>query len=135
VNEIAAMAVGLVAGAAAGMLGIGGGVLFVPALAIFLDQSQLEAEATSLLAIVPVAVVGAWRQLRYENMRLADGLWIGVLSPLGVLAGTVVANALSQRALEISFALFMLVVAYQLSRRALRPPRQIGRGPRSPEPG
>jgi uncharacterized protein len=87
------------------------------------------------VAIVPVAVVGGWRQLRYENVRLADGLWIGVLSPLGVLAGTVVANALSQRALEVAFALFMLVVAYQLTRKALRSPRQIGRGPRAPELG
>jgi uncharacterized protein len=120
-SEIAAMAIGLVAGAAAGMLGIGGGILFVPALAIFLDQTQIEAEATSLLAIVPVAAVGAWRQARYGNVRLADGLWIGALSPLGVIAGTVVANTLSQRALEVAFALFMLVVAYQLVRRALRP--------------
>jgi uncharacterized membrane protein YfcA len=122
VSEVAAMAIGLAAGAAAGMLGIGGGILFVPALAIFLDQTQIEAEATSLLAIVPVAIVGTWRQLRYENVRLADGLWIGALSPLGVVAGTVAANALSQRALEIAFALFMLVVAYQLTRRALRAP-------------
>jgi uncharacterized membrane protein YfcA len=135
VSEIAAMTVGLAAGAAAGMLGIGGGILFVPGLAIFLDQTQIEAEATSLLAIVPVAVVGAWRQLRYENVQLADGLWIGVLSPLGVLAGTVVANALSQRALEVAFALFMLVVAYQLTRRAFRSPPQIGRGSRAPELG
>ena len=132
-SEIAAIVVGLAAGAAAGMLGIGGGILFVPALAIFLDQTQIEAEATSLLAIVPVAAVGAWRQLRYENVRLADGLWIGVLSPLGVLAGTVIANALSQRALEIAFGLFMLLVAYQLTRRALRSPRQSGGGPRAPE--
>jgi uncharacterized membrane protein YfcA len=120
VSEIAAMAVGLAAGAAAGMLGIGGGILFVPALAILLGQTQIEAEATSLLAIVPVALVGAWRQYRYGNVRLSDGLWIGALSPLGVLVGTVVANALSQRTLEIAFALFMLVVACQLTRGALR---------------
>jgi uncharacterized membrane protein YfcA len=120
-SEIAAMVIGLVAGAAAGMLGIGGGILFVPALAIFLDQNQIEAEATSLLAIVPVAVVGAWRQVQYGNVRISDSLWIGALSPLGVIAGAIVANTLSQRALEVAFALFMLVVASQLVRRALRP--------------
>jgi uncharacterized protein len=124
VNEVGAILVGIAGGAAAGMMGIGGGVLFVPALAIFLDQTQLEAEATSLVAIVPVALVGTWRQLRYGNVRLADGLWIGVLSPLGVLAGVVLANALSERPLEIAFAAFMLVVAYQLSRRALASPRK-----------
>jgi uncharacterized membrane protein YfcA len=122
VSVLAAIALGLVAGAAAGLLGIGGGVLFVPALAIFLDQTQIQAEATSLVAIVPVALVGTWRQARYGNVRLRDGLWIGLLSPVGVVAGAVVANALSQRALEIAFALFILVVAFRLARRALRPP-------------
>ena len=114
------MAVGLAAGATAGMMGIGGGVLFVPALAIFLDKTQIEAEATSLVAIVPVAIVGAWRQAHYGNVRLEDGLWIGALSLLGAVAGAVVANALSQRVLEICFALMMLTVAFRLVRQALR---------------
>jgi uncharacterized membrane protein YfcA len=113
------MAVGLAAGAVAGLLGVGGGILFVPALAILLDHSQIEAEATSLLAIVPVAVVGAWRQSSYGNVRLSDGIWIGVLSVAGVGAGTVVANALPQRTLEIGFAILMLIVAFQLTMRAL----------------
>ena len=71
-SVLAAMAVGLAAGATAGLMGIGGGILFVPALAIFLDKTQIEAEATSLLAIIPVAIVGAWRQAHYGNVRLAD---------------------------------------------------------------
>ena len=97
------------------MLGVGGGILFVPALAIFLDEPQIGAEATSLLAIVPVAIAGAWRQHRYGNVRLGDGLWIGALSPLGVLVGVLVANAVSQRVLELSFAALLLVVAAQLA--------------------
>ena len=116
------MAIGLAAGVVAGLLGVGGGILFVPALAILLDHSQIEAEATSLLAIIPVAAVGAWRQSTYGNVRLDDGIWIGVLSLAGVAAGTVVANALSQRALEVGFAILMLIVALQLALRALAPP-------------
>ena len=117
-SELAAIAVGFAAGVVAGLTGVGGGILFVPALTIFLDETQLGAESTSLLAIVPVALVGAWRQHRYGNVRLRDGLLIGALSPLGVLVGAIVANTVSQRALEIGFACLILFVAGQLVRRA-----------------
>jgi uncharacterized membrane protein YfcA len=119
VSELAAIAIGFAAGAVAGLLGVGGGILFVPALTIFLDQSQLHAESTSLLAIVPVAAVGAWRQHGYGNVRLRDGLLIGALSPLGVLIGAVVANSVPERALEVGFAGLILFVAGQLVRRAM----------------
>jgi uncharacterized protein len=119
-SELAAIAIGFAAGAVAGLMGIGGGILFVPALTIFLDESQLRAESTSLLAIIPVALVGAWRQHRYGNVRLRDGLLIGALSPLGVLGGAVVSNTVPQRALEIGFACLILIVAGQLVRRAFK---------------
>lgn len=120
-SELAAILIGFVAGAVGGLMGVGGGILFVPALTLLLGQNQIHAEATSLLAIIPVALVGAWRQSRYGNVRLADGLVIGALSPLGVLAGAVISNSVSQRALEIGFAVLILFVAAQLVRRALRP--------------
>ena len=113
---------GFAAGAVGGMLGVGGGILFVPALVIFLDEPQLHAQAASLLAIVPVGVVGAWRQHRYGNIRIRDGLIVGALSPLGVLAGVVLANNVSERVLEVSFACLVLVIAAQLLRRAARSP-------------
>ncbi len=96
--------------------------MFVPALAVFLDEPQVRAEATSLLAIVPVATVGAWRQRRYGNVRIGDGVIIGVLSLAGVAAGVVVANALPQRALELAFAVLLFGVAAALLRRAARSP-------------
>jgi uncharacterized protein len=118
--EIAgAAAVGFAAGVTSGLLGVGGGVLFVPALVFFLGLSQLHAEATSLLAVVPVAVVGAWRQRRYGNVRMRDGVVVGLLSPLGVLAGVELANALPDLALKLSFAAVQLYFAYRLGRRAL----------------
>jgi uncharacterized membrane protein YfcA len=118
---VAAAVVGYAGGFVGGMLGVGGGILFVPALVIFLDLSQLEAESTSLLAIVPVAIAGAWRQHGYDNVRLRDGILIGVLSPVGVLIGVLAANNVSERALEVGFAVLILFVAAQLVRRALRP--------------
>ena len=69
---------GVAGGFVGGMIGVGGGILFVPALAIVLDQSQVEAEATSLLAIVIVAIAGTIRQRRYGNVRMGDAVVIGV---------------------------------------------------------
>jgi uncharacterized protein len=121
VSEIAAAIMGFAGGMVGGLLGVGGGILFVPALVIFMDQSQVGAEATSLLAIVPVAMVAVWRQLGYGNVRVRDGLVIGALSPLGVGIGVVGSNEISQRALELIFAGLALVIAAQLALRAIRP--------------
>ena len=119
-NELIAIVLGFIAGAVGGLVGVGGGILFVPALSIFLDQSQIEAEATSLVAIVLVALVGSWRQYGYGNLVVRDALAIGLLSPAGVIAGTVLANHLSERTLEVGFACLVLFFAAQLVRRALR---------------
>jgi uncharacterized membrane protein YfcA len=115
---------GFAGGVVGGLLGVGGGILFVPALVIFFDEPQIRAEATSLLAIVPVAAAGAWRQHRFGNVRVRDGLVIGLLSPLGVLIGVELSNAVSQRTLELGFAGLLLFVAGQFFRRALAAPRR-----------
>ena len=124
-SEIAAAILGFLGGMVGGLLGVGGGVLFVPALTIFMGESQVEAEATSLLAIVPVAIVATWRQREYGNVRLADGILIGALSPVGVAIGVVFANEVSQRVLELSFAALALLIAARLTLRALRPGPEI----------
>ncbi len=112
---------GFAGGIVGGLLGVGGGILFVPTLVIFQDQTQLHAEATSLLAIIPVALVAVWRQRGYGNVRIREGAIIGALSPVGVLIGVQTANAIPQRALELCFAALVLVIAFQLVRGALRP--------------
>jgi hypothetical protein len=117
---IAAIVMGGAAGVISGMLGVGGGILFVPALTLALSLSQVKAEATSLLAIIPVALVGAARQYRYGNVRPRDGAILGALSVLGVLGGVALANVLPQRALKLGFAALMLLVAAQFLRRSLR---------------
>lgn len=122
-NELAAIAIAIAGGLAGGLVGVGGGVLFVPALTIFLGLSQVEGESTSLLMIVIVALVGTIRQRAYGNVNLRDAAVIGVLSPLGVLIGVAVANEVSQRALELTFAALVLFVAYGLLRRAMTAPR------------
>jgi uncharacterized membrane protein YfcA len=119
-SEIAAAILGFAGGLLGGLLGVGGGIVFVPALTLFLDETQVEAEAASLLAIVPVAIVAVWRQRRYGNVRIREGLMIGALSPVGVAVGVVVANEVSQRALELIFAGLALLIAAQLAHRGLR---------------
>lgn len=114
---IEAVAIGACAGVVAGMLGVGGGVLFVPALVVFLDLSQVDAEATSLLAIVPVALVGAWRQRGYGNVRVRDGVVVGLLAIPGAALGVALVNAAPERAVQIAFAGLQLFVAWRLVRR------------------
>jgi uncharacterized membrane protein YfcA len=117
---IAAAALGLGGGVVGGMFGVGGGVVFVPALALVLGLTQVDAEATSLLAIIGVGIVGAWRQHGYGNVRPSDGALVGALSLVGVAGGVVLANVLPERTLKWLFAAFMLYMAQSLFRRALR---------------
>ena len=121
-NELAAVLIAIAGGLAGGLVGVGGGVLFVPALTIFLGLSQVEGESTSLLMIVIVALVGAIRQNAYGNVRVREALVIGALSPLGVLIGVAISNEVSTRALELSFAALVLFIAFGLVRRALSTP-------------
>jgi len=117
-----AIAIGAAAGVIAGMLGVGGGVLFVPGLVFLVGLGQHEAEATSLLAIIPVAIVGSYQQDRYGNVRRRDALLLGLTSVAGAAAGVALANAVSGAVLRDAFALFMVLVAAQLVRRGLRRP-------------
>lgn len=120
---IGAILVGALAGVVAGMLGVGGGLLFVPALTIGLGLSPVSANATSLLAIVPVALVGAANQARYGNFRPGDALLVGLLAIPGAVAGVAIVNVVPERAVELGFAALMLYVAAQLVRRELATPQ------------
>ncbi len=117
-NELLAVLICIAGGCAGGLVGVGGGVLFVPALTIFIGLDQVEAESTSLMMIVLVALVGAIRQNGYGNVRVREALIIGALSPLGVLLGVVIANEVSERALQLAFAALALAIAAQLVWRA-----------------
>lgn len=122
----------LAGGLVAGLIGVGGGVVFVPAMTILLAKGQVEAEATSLMMIGLVSVVGTWRQHRYGNVSFRDGLVIGLLSPVGVLIGVVVANAVPERALRIGFALLAFYMAWRLLRRVFHADPDAATGRPSP---
>lgn len=119
----------LVGGVIAGLIGVGGGIVFVPAMTIVLSKGQVEAEATSLMMIALVSVVGTWRQVGYGNVNLKDAVVIGLLSPVGVLAGVVVANSVPERALRIGFAMLALYMAWRLLKRVFADDPQDPAGP------
>jgi uncharacterized protein len=117
--EIAFLLVlGFAAGVLAGLFGVGGGILFVPTLVLVASLSQLEAEATSLLAIIPAVVAGAWQQQRYGNVRWRAAAVLGLSAIAGVEAGVRVADALPDDVLRRLFAALMIAVAAQLVWRA-----------------
>jgi len=112
--------IGLLGGVLAGLFGVGGGILFVPTLALGLGLTQLHAEATSLLAIIPTAVVGTWRQVRYRNVDVRAAALIGIASIAGVQGGVVVAESLPEHLLRRLFGVLLLVTAAQIVWRARR---------------
>lgn len=114
-----AVTLGLLVGVMAGLFGVGGGILFVPLL-VALGLGQVEAAATSLLAIVPTAAVGAWRQARYGNLRPRPALIVGVASIVGVEIGVKLATSLPEDVLRRLFGALLILVAVQLAWRALR---------------
>jgi uncharacterized membrane protein YfcA len=124
---VAAIALGLGAGMLSGMFGVGGGILFVPTL-VLLGLGQVEASATSLLAIVPTAAVGAWRQRAYGNLRIRAALVVGVVSVLGAEVGVQIATRIDESLLRRLFGVLMIGVAAQLAVRTLRQRRRYPDG-------
>jgi uncharacterized membrane protein YfcA len=111
---LAAVLLGALAGVLAGLFGIGGGILFVPTLTLVLGLTQIHAEATSLLAILPTAIAGTWRQRKYGNVR-----W---RAALGVESGVQIAEALPQHVLRRLFAVLVLAVAARVAWHAAQRP-------------
>jgi uncharacterized membrane protein YfcA len=115
---VVAAALGVAGGLLAGLFGVGGGILFVPTLTLALGLTQLHAEATSLLAIIPTVIAGTWRQHSYGNVRWREAAIIGVVAIAGVEGGVALAETLPEHALRRLFGVLMIVVAAQVAWRA-----------------
>lgn len=123
-----AILLGLVAGVMAGLFGVGGGILFVPTLVV-LGLGQLEAQGTSLLAILPTVAAGVWSQRRYGHFQPKTALVVGLASIAGVEAGARIVTELPESALRRLFGVLLLGVAAQL---VWRTRSSRGRYPDSP---
>jgi uncharacterized membrane protein YfcA len=106
--------IGFVAGAAGGLLGIGGGIVIVPALTLAFGVPQTAAQGTSLATIVPTAVSGAVTQDRGGNVLRGAAVWMGVVGIVGAIAGALLALALPTELLARLFGGFLVISALRL---------------------
>ena len=119
------LAIGLAAGLLAGLLGIGGGVVMVPAMVLIMGLDQHVAQGTSLLVIIPAAAAGSFTHHRHGRLALRDAAALAVGGVLGAILGSVTALSLDDQLLRRLFALFILAVAGRLlmTRRPAVEPR------------
>jgi uncharacterized membrane protein YfcA len=115
-----AVLLGFGTGVLSAVFGVGGGILFVPIL-VALGLGQVEAEATSLLAIIPTAAVGAARHHAGGRLAVRTALIVGITSIVGVELGIQLATHLDETQLRRAFAVLLFCVAGQLFYRARRP--------------
>jgi uncharacterized membrane protein YfcA len=124
--DLVVVTIGVVAGAVSGLFGVGGGVLFVPTLSLIVGMSELHAQATSLLAIIPVAVLGTWRERATGRVDWTDIVVIGMASIATAILGSLLADVAPQRVLRVGFALILIWTALRMvqgvRRRAARTP-------------
>jgi len=116
---VIAILLGIAAGVLSGLFGVGGGILFVPAF-VALGLDQIEAQGTSLLAILPTVLAGTWNQRRYGNLRARTALVLGLASIVGVELGARLALELPESTLRRLFAVLLFAVAAQLVWRTRR---------------
>ena len=120
IEIVLALVLGFAAGMLAGLFGVGGGILFVPTLIVLFGLGQVEAQATSLLAILPAVAAGSWRQHAYGNVNWRAAAVMGTTAIVGVELGVLAAKALPEQTLRRLFGVLVLAVAVQLAVRARR---------------
>jgi uncharacterized protein len=116
-SYIVAAALGVLAGVLSGLFGVGGGILFVPILT-WIGLTQVHAEASSLLAIIPTVIVGVWRQQQYGNVRWRPAAVLGVSSIAATVGGAQLAISLPESTLRKLFGVLIICVAAQIAWRA-----------------
>jgi uncharacterized membrane protein YfcA len=108
------MAIGTAAGLFSGIFGVGGGTVIVPLLVLWLGYGEREATGTSLAAIVFIAAFAAAVQAGYGNVRVLDGVLIGIPAVGGVLLGTWLQQRLQGRTIALLFAAVLVASAVEL---------------------
>ncbi len=117
VGTVADFVLGLAVGLLAGMLGLGGGIVLVPALAIVANVPQHAAQGVSLVAIVPTAVVGAIAHRREGNLAPRIAIAVGIVSVAAAVLGASVSAMLDAEMLRRAFGVLIVVVAANMLRK------------------
>jgi uncharacterized membrane protein YfcA len=119
-SDAIAIVGGLGAGFLSGTIGIGGGLLFVPTMTVGLRLSQAVAQGTSLLAIVPTAIVGGFTHLRRGNVLIVPAAWMGGGGVVGAVIGALVAVEVPGPLLARVWGAFLVFSAYRLFLQGLK---------------
>ena len=107
-------AIATAGGVFSGLFGIGGGVVIVPLLVLWLGYDERTATGTSLAAIVVIASVAAGVQALYGNVHVAEGVLVGVPAVGGVVLGTWLQQRVPQRTVSLLFSVFLVGIAIRL---------------------
>ena len=118
------VAVGLVTGVLSGLLGVGGGVIVVPAMILLFGYSDLIAKGTSLLMMIPTALSGTIGNVRRSNVDVKSGLMIGVAACVTVTLGSLTAGAISPQLANILFVAFLAFLIVKTVLEALKARRR-----------
>ncbi|MTA10272.1 MAG: TSUP family transporter [Actinobacteria bacterium] len=113
-SALALIVIGLVTGTLAGLLGIGGGVVMVPAMAVFFSELSVVAKGTSAAVIIPTSIMGTWRNWKTNNVDLKVAALVGFSGIPAAIAGGIIADHMSQDLSNILFASLVLVVALRM---------------------
>ena len=113
-SAIALVFIGLITGTLAGLLGIGGGVVMVPAMAVFFNEISVVAKGTSVAVIIPTSIIGTWRNWKSDNVDLRVAAIVGVSGIISAIGGGIIADHMSQDLSNILFASLVLVVAIKM---------------------
>ncbi|MEM9517524.1 MAG: sulfite exporter TauE/SafE family protein [Actinomycetota bacterium] len=103
--------IGFLTGTLAGLLGIGGGIIMVPAMVVLLDELPVVAKGTSVAVIVPTAIMGTLRNRKKSNADLRVAAIVGGFGVASAVVGGLIANQLSTQASNIMFAALLVFVA------------------------
>jgi uncharacterized membrane protein YfcA len=113
-SAVALLVLGLVTGVLAGLLGVGGGIIMVPAMVVLFGLAPVVAKGTSLAVIIPTAVMGTWRNRRKANADLRVAAIVGVAGVVSAVLGGWVSDQLSDDVANILFAILLVVVAVRM---------------------
>jgi uncharacterized protein len=108
------VAIGSAAGLFSGVFGVGGGIVMVPLLVLWLGYGEREATGTSLAAIALIAAFAAAVQAGYGNVRVVDGLLVGIPAVGGVMLGAWLQQRLHGRTIALLFAAVLAASAVEL---------------------
>ena len=119
-NGLALVAVGVVTGILAGLIGVGGGVIVVPVLMLAFGTSDLVAKGTSLLMMIPTAISGTIGNIRNHNVDLVAAAIVGVSACTTTALGAWIATVIDPFVGNILFAAYLIVIAVQMAMKAIR---------------